>query len=78
MGEIYADHEQTDLAKGSMASWMLTNCRTNNGQVTLYSERWTTDLGQVCDLRGSRLGEGCGGRGGGLGEDGNHCTRFCG
>ena len=57
-----------------MASWMLASCRTNDGQLTFYNERWATDLGQVGDLRGSRLGEGCGSRGGGLGEDGNHCT----
>jgi len=73
-GEMHADHEKTDLAKGSMASWMLVNCRTEDGQPTVCNERWTTDLGQVGDLRGSRLGERCGGRRRGLGEDRNHCT----
>ena len=35
----------------------------NDGQSTLSRrERLTTDLGQVCDLRGSRLREGGGGR----------------
>jgi len=46
----------------------------NDGQPTLSTVgRLTTDLGQVCDLRGSRLGEGGGGGGGGLGEDRGHC-----
>jgi len=42
-------------------------------QRSLRRERLTTDLGQVCDLRGGRLGEGGGGGGGGLGEDRDHC-----
>ena len=33
-----------------------------------------TDLGKIGDLGGDRLGEVCGSRGGGLGEDGNHCV----
>jgi hypothetical protein len=44
------------------------------GRRSLRRERRVTDLGQVCDLGRSRLGERCGGGGGGLGEDRDHCA----
>jgi len=50
---------------------MLANCARMMVSRRSLRERLTTDLRQVCDLRGSR--EGGGGGGGGLGEDGDHC-----